>query len=146
MNDLLHNMSAPPKSVVQFKQKQLANYMAFNPLRLAKLLGINYFNVKKICEKVEEYVTKHPQIEAIIEKPTGYMIAEFIEIDNKDKPIKDLYKKLSMYKYVECVNIELLIVIFCSTVGDLYIPNRNLSFESTKFDKILLFPEEEVNS
>ena len=39
MNGLLHNMSAPPKSKVDFEQTQLEKYIAFNPKDLAELLG-----------------------------------------------------------------------------------------------------------
>lgn len=146
MSDLLHNMSAPPRSEVKFKQEQLKKYVVFNPIMLARLLGDRNLMITGLEEKVKDYCEKHKQIENIIEKPTGYMIAEVIEFNGKNKYTKQLNDKLNQYKHVECDNIELLILVFCSTVGDLYIPNRPLSFESTKFDKILLFPEEEVNS
>lgn len=146
MSELLHNMSVPPRSEVKFKKEQLNKYIAFNPIILARLLGDSDIDIKDLCKKVKKYVSDHPKIEEIIEKPTGYMIGEFIELNGKNKFTKELNNKLKQYKYVECDNLELLIIIFCSTVGDLYIPNRKLSFESTKFDKILLFPEEEVNS
>ncbi|MDY6431008.1 MAG: hypothetical protein SPL00_04385 [Bacilli bacterium] len=146
MSALLHNMSAPPRSEVKFKQEQLKKYVLFNPIMLARLLGDRNLMIIGLEEKVKDYYEKHKQIENIIKKPTGYMIAEVIEFNGKNKYTKQLKDKLNQYKHVECDNIELLILVFCSTVGDLYIPNRPLSFESTKFDKILLFPEEEVNS
>lgn len=146
MSELLHNMSAPPRSEVKFKQEQLKKYIAFNPIRLARLLGDSDVVIKDLCNEVKNYVNDHPQIESIIEKPTGYMIGEVVDFNGKNKFTKELNDKLNQYKYVECDNLELLITVLCSTVGDLYIPNRTLSFESTKFDKILLFPEEEVNS
>ena len=146
MSELLHNMSVPPRSEVKFKKEQLNKYITFNPIILATLLGDSDIDIKDLCNKVKKYVSDHPKIEDNIEKPTGYMIGELIELKGKNKFTKELNNKLKQYKYVECDNLELLIIVFCSTVGDLYIPNRKLSFESTKFDKILLFPEEEVNS
>ena len=146
MSGLLHNMSAPPRSEVSFKQVQLKKYIAFNPIRLARLLDDKDIVIKDLPGKAKKYVNEHPQIEAIIEKPTGYMIGEVVSFDGKNKFTKKISEKLNSYTYVECDNLDLLITVLCSTVGDLYIPNRVLSFESTKFDKILLFPEEEVNS
>ena len=146
MKDLLHNMSAPPRSEVKFKQKQLKKYIAFNPNRLITFFEEKDEVIKDLSDKVKEYVKEHPQIELIIEKPTGYMIGEVIELKEYKSFTKELNDKLNLYKYVECDNIDLLIIVLCSTVGDLYIPNRTLSFERSKFDKILLFPEDEVNS
>ena len=137
MSELLHNMSAPPRSEVKFKKEQLKKYIAFNPLHLARLLKkLNYKD--EISESVQQYVKNNPGIVKNIMKPTGYMIGEVIKLNGK--------YKLNQYKYVECDNLELLIIVLCSTVGDLYIPDRPLSFEKTKFNKVLLFPEEEVNS
>lgn len=146
MSELIHNMSAPPRSEVKFEQEQLKEYIAFNPITLVKLLGDSDIDIKELCSKVKNYVGEHPTIETIIEKPTGYMIGEVVDFNGKYEFTKEINDKLKRYKYVECDNLELLITVLCSTVGDLYIPNRTLSFESTKFDKILLFPEEEVNS
>ncbi len=146
MSELLNNMSAPPRSEVRFEQEQLKKYIAFNPITLANLLGDSDIAIKDLCNKVKDYVSEHPTIETIIEKPTGYMIGEVVTLNGEIKLTKELNDMLNRYKYVECDNLELLIMVLCSTVGDLYIPNRTLSFESTKFDKILLFPESEVNS
>ena len=150
MSELLHNVGVPPRSKVEFKLEQLKKYIAFNPITLAMLLCDRNITIKGLCEKVKKYVSDHPQIEAIIEKPTGYMIGEIVDFNGEKRLTKELNdeltNKLTKYIYVECKNLELLITVLCSTVGDLYIPNRKLSFESTKFDKILLFPEEEVNS
>ncbi len=141
MSELLHNMSAPPRSEVKFNQLQL-KYICFNPSKLVSLLSDKGYSDENISVNVKNYVLDHPQIASIIERPTGYMIGEVIEV-NDAKKIK---KRLMEFSYVECTNLELLIVVFCSTVGDLYIPNRTLSYEKNKFDKILLFPEDEVNS
>ncbi|MCR4661857.1 MAG: hypothetical protein K5765_07690 [Clostridia bacterium] len=146
MSELLHNMSAPPRSEVKFKQQQLKKYVAFNPIILARLLGEKNIRIAGLEEKVKNYYETHNYIENSIKKPTGYMIAETIEFNGVNRFSKQLKNKMEKYVYEECNNTELLILVFCSTVGDLYIPNRKLSFESTKFDKILLFPEEEVNS
>ncbi|MCR4661004.1 MAG: hypothetical protein K5765_03255 [Clostridia bacterium] len=140
MSEQIHND-------INFEQKQLKNYVAFNPIILARLLGDKNIRITGLEEKVRTYYETHKNnIENTIKKPTGYMIAETIEFNGVNRFSKPLKYKLNRYKYKECNNIELLILVFCSTVGDLYIPNRILSFESTKFNKILLFPEDEVNS
>ena len=144
MSDILQNMSAPPRSKVVFEIKQLKKYVAFNPLRLSKLLRDSKYK-GEISESVKQYVEKNPGIIKNIKKPTGYMIAEYIELTG-NKYTKTLNEKLDAYKYVECTDLELLILVLCSTVGDLFIPDRPLSFEKTKFTKVLLFPEEEVDS
>ena len=131
MNVLLHNMSAPPKSKVDFEQTQLEKYIAFNPKDLAGSLGDENMTADELKTAVEDYVKNHPDIERIIEKPTGYKITS---------------KSKTVFDYEVCKNLELMIVVLCSTVGDLYIPDRQLSFEKTKFDKILLFPKDEVES
>ena len=144
MSDILKNMSAPPRSKVVFEIKQLKKYVAFNPLRLSRLLKDSNYN-DEISESVKQYVENNPNIIKNFKKPTGYMVAEYIELTG-NKLTKKLNEKLNVYEYVECTDLELLILVFCSTVGDLYIPDRPLSFERTKFNKILLFPEEEVNA
>ena len=143
MNGLLHNMSAPPKSKVDFEQTQLEKYIAFNPKDLAELLGNENMTADELKTAVENYVKNHPDIERIIEKPTGYMIGEVGVMNNENKITS---KSKTVFDYEVCKNLELMIVVLCSTVGDLYIPDRQMSFEKTKFDKILLFPKDEVES
>ena len=143
MNGLLHNMSAPPKSKVDFEQTQLEKYIAFNPKDLAELLGNENMTADELKTAVENYVKNHPDIERIIEKPTGYMIGE-VGVMNDENKITN--KSKTVFDYEVCKNLELMIVVLCSTVGDLYIPDRQMSFEKTKFDKILLFPKDEVES
>lgn len=144
MSDLLHNMSAPPRSEVKFEQKQLHSYILFSPITLSKLLSNNRIILRGLEKRVKKYYEHHKEIENIIERPTGYMIGEAIELDIRN--LKNNNGKLLPYAYEECHDLHLLIVVFCSTVGDLYIPNRSLSFEKNKFNKLLLFPKEEVNS
>ena len=143
MNGLLHNMSAPPKSKVDFEQTQLEKYIAFNPKDLAESLGDENMTADELKTAVENYVKNHPDIECIIEKPTGYMIGE-VGVMNDENKITN--KSKTVFDYEVCKNLELMIVVLCSTVGDLYIPDRQMSFEKTKFDKILLFPNAEVES
>lgn len=143
MNVLLHNMSAPPKSKVDFEQTQLEKYIAFNPKDLAGSLGDENMTADELKTAVENYVKNHPDIERIIEKPTGYMIGE-VGVMNDENKITN--KSKTVFDYEVCKNLELMIVVLCSTVGDLYIPDRQMNFEKTKFDKILLFPKDEVES
>ena len=142
---VFHNMSAPPRSEVRFQTNQLTDYIAFNPLTLCNLLSGKTL-YKQLPKRVEHYVKHHPEIEKLLEKPTGYMIGETFEINEIGVLTNQIKKKLDNYYFEECQDINLLIVVLCSTVGDLYIPNRPLSFESSKFDKIILFPKVEVNS
>lgn len=144
MSDIMKNMSAPPRSEVAFRQEQLKKYVAFNPLRLSRLLVESNYK-DDLSKSTKQYVEDNPDIIKNIKKPTGYMIAEYVELTG-DKYTKALNDKLDVYKYVECTDLELIILVLCSTVGDLYVPDRPLSFEKTKFNKILLFAEEEVNS
>ena len=144
MSELLHNMSAPPRSQVSYKMEQLKKYIAFNPLTLSELLkelGI----IDEVHLASKKYVDNNPDILKSIKKPTGYMLAECIEMP-KCMSNKKLTNYLNKYNFKACTDLELLILVFASTVGDLYIPNKDLSFESSKFSRILLFPEEEVNS
>lgn len=142
---IFHNMSAPPRSEVHFKTEQLVDYIAFNPLIICDLLE-GKTPYKQLPKRVEYYVKHHPEIEKLLEKPTGYMIGETFEISERGFLTNPVMEKLNNYYFEECQDINLLIVVLCSTVGDLYIPNRPLSFESSKFDKIILFPKVEVNS
>ena len=135
MSRLLHNMSAPPRSQVCFQQEQLKEYVVFNPFALATLLGADVVGIE---QKAKAYLQQHG---AAARKPSGYMIAETIDTGVGYKTVKD---KLKQYRYEDCRDIELMILVFGSTVGDLYIPNREPSFESSRFDKVLLFPKDEV--
>ena len=144
MSNILRNMSVPPKSQVTFKQEQLKKYTLFSPDTLSRCL--NELKIKgDVHQASKEYVVSHPDILKSIKKPTGYMLAECIEIP-KCMSNKELTNNLNKYNFKACTDLELLILVFASTVGDLYIPNKDLSFESSKFSRILLFPEEEVNS
>jgi len=138
MSEMFHNMSVPPTSLVYFKMEQLNDYYCFNPITLSKLLNCKYENLSTV---VKEYCDKHRNIISNIKKPTGYMLGE-------TKLVTDLGKVnfLKNYKYEECNDLELLILVFCGTVGDLYIPNRALSFENYKFERVLLFAKAEVDS
>lgn len=141
--NILCNMSAPPRSRVNFTQEQLKKYVAFDPSVLAYLIVKNnntaFSDIKFV---VKDYVKKHPDFEKNIKKPSGYILGEIIDLYE----IGNNGKELDKYDFVICKDIDLLIYIFCSTVNDLYIPNRKLSFNDSNFDKILLFPIDEVNS
>ena len=144
MSNLLHNMSAPPRSRVHFQQKQLNQYIAFNPLVLFReIYGKNHRFQGSIVKK---YVEEHPEILNEIKKPTGYMLGETFDLVGNEKFTKELNERLRKYTYEECRDVNLLILVLCSTVGDLYIPDRPLSFEDSKFKRILFFPKEEVYS
>lgn len=138
---------------VVFKKKQLKGFLAFNPYRLAKLLGHRGATPEELSKLVKNYVKEHPEINRLLTKPTGYMIGLPMGQARYIKPHEDGTShpdggaiKTGGLQYDECADIDLLIVVLCSTVGDLYIPNRELSFEKSKFQRIILFPKVEVNS
>ncbi len=138
---------------VTFEKKQLKGFMAFNPHKLSKLLGHEGATPDELSELVKEYVKAHPEIKRLLSKPTGYMIGTSM---GKPRRIKRMSNGMILVRpncwktngivYEECADIDLLIVVLCSTMGDLYIPNRELSFEKSKFQRIILFPKDEVNS
>ena len=99
MNVLLHNMSAPPKSKVDFEQTQLEKYIAFNPKDLAGSLGDENMTADELKTAVENYVKNHPDIERIIEKPTGYMIGE-VGVMNDENKITN--KSKTVFDYEVC--------------------------------------------
>ena len=140
MSDILKNMSAPPKSVVYFKKEQVQTYLLFNPLTLQKLLQKRNYT-KDIAKASQEYYLSHLKRFERLSKPRGYMISECIELSDDIYLVKE---KLKNYLLSECTNIELMILVFCKTINDLYIPSRKLSFEASRFKKILLFPLDEV--
>lgn len=140
MSDILKNMSAPPKSVVYFKKEQVQTYLLFNPLTLQKLLEKRNYT-KDIAKASQEYYLSHLKRFERLRQPRGYMISEYIELNDDINFIKE---KLNNYLLSECKNIELMILVFCKTINDLYIPSRKLSFEASRFKKILLFPLDEV--
>lgn len=144
--NVLKNMSAPPRSEVYYEQYQLSSkYICFNPYVLKDLLHILSDSPSSIAKAAEKYVKKHPNIIKNIAKPTGYMVSEYIELGVMSRQKIDEALN-NLYSFEICNDVELLILVFGSTVGDLYIPNRPLSFEDTKFNKVLLFPKEEVES
>ena len=140
MSELLHNMCAPPRSQVHFEKRQLSRYLAFNPLRLAALLKLPY---PLKGTQVKEYLEAHPRLKKV-QKPSGFMLAETVEVGTSSATA--LTKRLKTYRYDVCNNIGLLIAVFTSTVGDLYIPSRTPSFEDSHFQRVLLFPKQEVTS
>ena len=145
MSHILYNMSAPPRSSVVYKQQQLKKYIAFNPITLAKLLGHEKKTIESLVKDVNGYINAHPNIKKNINKPTGYMVAEYISIDSL-ADTNSVTQGLAKYSFTNCEDAELMILVFGATVGDLYIPNRPLKIKTSCLNKILLFPEEEVNS
>lgn len=147
MTNVLHNMSAPPRSQVKFEQYQLKQYTVFNPLKLARLLNNKrLLSGSALTEEVKKYVSSHPGLENNIKRPTGYMVGEYVELEDTVKFTRALNEKLNKFRYTDCNDLELLIIVLCSTVGDLYIPNHPLTITDSKFDKVLFFPKDEVES
>lgn len=139
MSDILKNMSAPPRSEVEIVSVPCGEYIEFNPIVLANLISPmrHYFSYENASEflssKLESFVNKHDGIRHLLTRPTGYMVSLNVK-DDED---------------IECETCEdaaLLINVICSTVEDLYIPNRPMSFEKSKFTHSYYFLKEEVES
>lgn len=138
MNKLLHNMSCAPRHIVSIETFQIKVYYCFNPYSLAAMLGVKY---AELTDAAKDYVKKHPEIANNVKKPIGYMIGRAIDQLRFQTMLK--YEK-STFRYKECVDLELMLLVFGGTVGDLYIPNRPLSFDEEKFKQFLFFPKDEV--
>jgi hypothetical protein len=117
---------------INYEKVQLKYYLAFSPYALAYKLDTT---IEELPKKVEEYVNKNPNLKKSPKKPSCYMLGEYHILDKKPKAVYDMEF---------CEDLDLLILVMCSTVDDLYIPNRELSFEEGKFDKVLYFPKDEV--
>ena len=130
------NMSAPPKSVITFRQDELGVYYRFDPKELFKIL-LNTAIVDddykdRIANLCNLYIKKHHRVKDSIKKPTGFMIAS--KMTDKCE------------KYEVCKDIDVLLNVFGRTVGDLYIPTREMSFDNSKFQEVLYFLKSEVDS
>lgn len=123
--NMLRNMSAPPRSEVRIRQNLPGMFIFFSPKRLASLLGCPS---EELPERCAEYVAAHPEIADNPQRPRSYMVAQ-------TTPQK---------RSVECFRLELLLVIFGSTLGDLYIPGRKLEYPKSRFDHTLYFRRQEV--
>lgn len=148
MSDILKNMSVPPKSIISFKIEQVQKYLLFNPLTLRKLLQEKNYT-SEISKASQEYYLSNLKSFEKVRQPSGYMISECINLSIDDAYLIKNEEEINNYlltNYLlsECKNIELMILVFCKTVNDLYIPSRKPSFEDSKFKKILMFPLDEV--
>lgn len=142
MKDLLNSLNCHTKNNVNFEIEQINEYIIFNPTEL-----FEHFKVKKIdalIKKVKKTIDKMSENEILVKKPSGYMIGASIEL-NDNYEIDDL-DELLKYKHIDCKDIELIIIVLCSTVGDLYIPKKPLTIDKNNFKRILFFPKNEVNS
>lgn len=149
MSDILKNMSVPPKSAVSFKIEQVQKYLLFNPLTLRKLLQEKNYTSSDISKASQEYYFSNLKSFEKVRQPSGYMISECIDLLIDDAYLIKNEEEMNNYlttNYLlsECKNIELMILVFCKTINDLYIPSRKPSFEDAKFKKILMFPLDEV--
>jgi len=125
-------MRRPRDGRVVFEKYQLGYYLIFHPETMAKILNTT---VEELPLAVKEYVDNNPYLHESKKKPKSYMLGEYYFM-NKELKVE--------YEAEICEDLELLILVLCSTVRDIYIPNRKLSFEKSKFNKVLFFPKEEV--
>lgn len=123
--DKLHNMSVPPKSLIHYDIKQIDNIVCFDREELLKYFNCNIDNLE---ESIKHYVESN--IQYIDKAPNGYMFA--------------LNSVPDSIEIITCKDIDLLINVFSKTVGNIYIPNRNASFDKSKFLNKLYFNKGEV--
>lgn len=121
----LHNMSVPSKSLIHYDIKQIDNIVCFDSSELLKYFNCNIDDLEK---SIRGYVKTNNQY--IDKTPSGYMFA--------------LNSVPDSIETITCRDINLLINVFSKTVGNIYIPNRNASFDKSKFINKLYFNEGEV--
>lgn len=122
---MLFNIGGPPRTTINISHSVIDVAISFKPAVLASLLNCEISELPKKCQKfVEDNQDKFKDHF----KPEGYMI----NLNNQIKKIE------------ECTDVYLLILIFGSTVDDIYIPNRKLVFYSSNFTKTLYFSKAEV--
>lgn len=121
----LHNMSVPPKSLIHYDIKLVDDIVCFDPDALIKYFNCN---INDLEENIKKYIEINPnyQDKAI------------------DKYLFSLDKCPEKIEPIICEDIDLLINVFSKTVGSLYIPNRNPSFDISKFLRKLYFNQTEV--
>lgn len=134
--ELLHNMSAPPRSEVRFNIAPLGEYLIFDPCVLATKLSKRKMHSTKsaanyLSKHLKKHVLTHPYIINYKNRPKGYMLAS--TFDNTIKCSGTI-----------CRDVNLLIHVFCSTVNDIYIPNKEFNYSVARFDKVLYFMKEEI--
>lgn len=141
MNDILRNFYAGPSYNLVYKFKQLDKYIVFNPLTLKDLLLEKGFKGDKLENLIHSYIKKFPNFNSLDKRPSGYMFGKYIDLNLDSNAI---FKELQKYDLEECKDIELLLIVIGSTVGDIYIPNRELSFENEKLNRMFLFFSQEI--
>ena len=87
MNDLLYNMSVPPKSLVDYNLVQLDTYILFNPNILKELLEKEGY-IDTLDISIKNYYNNHLNKINKKEKPNNYMLGKNISLD-EDKEIID---------------------------------------------------------
>lgn len=141
MSSILRNLYVWSSYNLSYKFKQIDKYIVFNPLTLKKLLLEKGFKGKNLETLILNYIAKFPNFNSLDKRPLAYMLGQNISLD---LDVNTINEKLNKYDFEECKDINLLIIVIGSTVGDIYIPNRELSFENDKLNKILLFFSQEI--
>jgi len=125
----LNNASIPLKGPVRKEIELLDNMLVFDPKVLRKALDSKHERLK---DTVDNYISENPLWKYYPKVPKSYMVAVKYNLSTEfDK---------SNYTVVE--DVPLLIYMFLSTVGDIYIPDRELTNNSyEKYNFILCFNE-----
>lgn len=127
--DKLFNTCCAPTSKVSYQIKKFDTQILFDYEVLIKLLNTNKYH---LAECVEEYYKKNEKTLRNYKKPTGYMIGKYLE--PKDK------------KYRVETDLNLLILVFTQTYGNMYVPTKDPSFSKHRFEHKILFLKKEVES
>lgn len=123
---------------VEFTQNLNDPYILFRPRILADLLGSED---SELPVRATAYLARHPEIERMPERPRSYMVAEF-NCFHVSPLLHPIFADTGVCE--ECKDINLLLQVFGSTVGRLYIPDRKLAYPASRFQATLLFRAREV--
>jgi len=120
----LNNMRCSPIYDITKEIKAEGKKLLFDPVVLANKLNCL---IDEVHIKAFEYATKK-DLENSLKKVNKYIIGSISNNNNEDEI---------------CEDIDLLIIVFASTYGCLYIPNKKLSFDEERFSKKIWFLKEE---
>ncbi len=127
--DKLFNMSCPPRSKVSYEVKKIDDQVLFDFEVLIKLLKTNKSHLVK---RVEEYYKNNEKMLKNYKKPSGYMIGKYLNSDDKNYKVE--------------TDLNLLILVFTQTYGNMYVPNKEASFSKHRFENKILFLKREIES
>jgi len=141
MSNYLHNINCPPTSDVRF------SFLRINQkfIVISSSILAAFFNCKKenLIDELNKYVLNHQN------ELDKYFIDKYILVKRYSLYSSDLRRVeidtkgfMRQYNVTTTPNINLLISLLGRIVGDLYIPNRKISFSEEILDKLYVVPME----